>query len=143
MNVMTEVTGLSAEILNSWKEIARYLGRGVRTVQRWEAELNLPVRRPHGKGRTAVIAFRSELDLWLKRCPREARDRVAGGNSGLAAYTRNLIAESQQLREELRQSRLQLRTAVRSLRANLGQIRVDGLKRGEICTPLYRDQRIG
>lgn len=28
----------NAEVLNSWKEIARYLGRGVRTVQRWDAD---------------------------------------------------------------------------------------------------------
>ena len=32
--------------LNTWKEIATYMGRGVRTVQRWERELGLPVRRP-------------------------------------------------------------------------------------------------
>jgi len=28
----------SMELLNSWKEIAAYLNRGVRTVQRWETE---------------------------------------------------------------------------------------------------------
>lgn len=53
------------EMLNSWKEIAVYLGRGVRTVQRWELELGLPVRRPRGKPRSAVIALKSELDSWL------------------------------------------------------------------------------
>jgi hypothetical protein len=31
--------------LDSWKEIASYLGRGVRTVQRWECEEGLPVHR--------------------------------------------------------------------------------------------------
>ncbi len=31
-------------VLNSWKEIACYLGRGVRTVQRYERDLGLPVR---------------------------------------------------------------------------------------------------
>jgi CheY-like chemotaxis protein len=55
--------------LNSWKEIAQYLGRGVRTVQRWEAELGMPVRRPRGKSRSAVIAVMSELDEWLARTP--------------------------------------------------------------------------
>lgn len=54
-----------ADILNSWKEIAFYLGRGVRTVQRWERELHLPVRRPWNKTRSAVVAFRSDLDEWL------------------------------------------------------------------------------
>jgi hypothetical protein len=56
-------------VLNSWKEIATYLGRGVRTVQRWEAELQLPVHGPRGNNRSAVIAFREELDHWLARTP--------------------------------------------------------------------------
>jgi hypothetical protein len=59
------------EVLNSWKEVASYLGRGVRTVQRWEQELALPVRRPRGKSRSAVIAFKSELDQWLHKAPAE------------------------------------------------------------------------
>jgi phage terminase Nu1 subunit (DNA packaging protein) len=59
------------EVLNSWKEVASYLGRGVRTVQRWEQELGLPVRRPRGKSRSAVIAFKSELDNWLHHAPAE------------------------------------------------------------------------
>lgn len=59
------------DLLSSWKEIANYLHRGVRTIQRWELELGLPVRRPAGKRRSAVIAMRSELDEWLRACPRE------------------------------------------------------------------------
>jgi hypothetical protein len=55
--------------LSSWKEIAQYFGRGVRTVQRWEAELGMPVRRPHGGSRTAVMAVREELDLWMASRP--------------------------------------------------------------------------
>jgi hypothetical protein len=30
--------------LTSWKEIGQYLGKGVRTVQRWEQQMGLPVR---------------------------------------------------------------------------------------------------
>src|ERR1051326_7027499 len=63
------------EVLNSWKEIAAYLGRGVRTVQRWEQELGLPVRRPRGKSRSAVIAFKPELDQWLRRAPAQQLDK--------------------------------------------------------------------
>jgi hypothetical protein len=83
------------EVLNSWKEIAAYLGRGVRTVQRWEQELGLPVRRPRGKSRSAVIAFKPELDKWLhhapaeqlkqdeqQQAPRQGAGRVAGILSG-------------------------------------------------------------
>jgi hypothetical protein len=54
--------GLS-ERLESWKEIAAYLKKDVRTVQRWEAE-GLPVHRlPHAKqGR--VFAYKTEIDSW-------------------------------------------------------------------------------
>jgi len=54
------------KFLNSWKQIARYLGRGVRTVQRWEREFGLPIRRPRGRRRSAVIALTAELDAWLE-----------------------------------------------------------------------------
>jgi hypothetical protein len=60
---------LERRILNSWKEIATYVGRGVRTVQRWETQLGLPVHRPAGKDHSAVLAFSSELDEWLNRRP--------------------------------------------------------------------------
>lgn len=60
---------MSDSVLHSWKEIAKYLGCGVRTVQRWEHDLALPVRRPRGEIRSAVIALTSELDDWLARTP--------------------------------------------------------------------------
>ncbi|MBV9778606.1 MAG: hypothetical protein JOY62_01420 [Acidobacteriaceae bacterium] len=50
--------------LDSWKEIASYLGREVRTVQGWEKNEGLPVHR-HQHGRQgSVYAFKSELDAW-------------------------------------------------------------------------------
>ena len=52
-------------MLNSWKEIASYMDRGVRTVQRWERDLQLPVHRI-GKGkRSPVYALVPELKFWL------------------------------------------------------------------------------
>jgi hypothetical protein len=54
-----------ADILNSWKEIASYLDRGVRTVQRWERDSQLPVHRLGTSKVGPVFAFPSELDLWL------------------------------------------------------------------------------
>ncbi len=59
----------SAATLNGWKEIAAFLGRGVRTAQRWERELGLPVHRPKGSTRSAVLAFAEELDTWLHQTP--------------------------------------------------------------------------
>jgi Tol biopolymer transport system component len=50
--------------LESWKEIAAYLGRGVRTVQRWEREEGLPVHRLAHEKRGNVYARRQELAAW-------------------------------------------------------------------------------
>jgi predicted DNA-binding transcriptional regulator AlpA len=74
---------LNSEILNSWKEIASYLGRGVRTAQRWERELRLPVRRPRGRRRSAVIAVRKEIDAWLSSCPQMGFDRAKPSDVGI------------------------------------------------------------
>ena len=54
------------QILNTWKEIAAYLSRGVRTAQRWEISYKLPVHRPNGDAQT-VYAFSDEIDAWLER----------------------------------------------------------------------------
>lgn len=56
-------------ILSGWKEIASYLGKGVRTVQRYESNLALPVRRPSRKLRAAVIATKADLDRWVAAHP--------------------------------------------------------------------------
>jgi tetratricopeptide (TPR) repeat protein len=51
--------------LESWKEIASYLGRTVRTVQRWEASEGLPVHRHVHQSLGNVYAFPDELDRWI------------------------------------------------------------------------------
>jgi hypothetical protein len=62
-------------ILNSWKEIAVYMRRAVRTVQRWEKENGLPVHRLQGKKRSPVFALQKEIDIWLENCP-QGRDNI-------------------------------------------------------------------
>ncbi len=70
------MTTNGSAVLSSWKEIATYLGKGVRTVQRWERDLSLPVRRPVAHNQRIVIAVPEELDEWVQRqVPRAA---VAG-----------------------------------------------------------------
>src|SRR4026208_1593695 len=52
------------ERLDSWKEIAAFLQRDVRTVQRWEKQAGLPVHR-HAESRLrTAYAYRSELEAW-------------------------------------------------------------------------------
>jgi TolB-like protein/Flp pilus assembly protein TadD len=50
--------------LDSWKEIAGYLGRSVRSVRRWETEEGLPVHRHLHQSSGTVYAFKAELDAW-------------------------------------------------------------------------------
>ena len=50
--------------LDSWKEIAAYLGRGIRTVQRWEREEGLPVHRLAHEKRGSIYARQEELAAW-------------------------------------------------------------------------------
>ena len=57
----------SVDRLDSWKEIAAYLNRDVRTVQRWELEDGFPVRRIKTKKRANVFAYKSDIDAWLKK----------------------------------------------------------------------------
>ena len=63
---MTDQITKNSQLLTSWKEIAAHLGKGVRTVQRWEQELGLPVRRP-AKSRHIVVALAPELDKWIEQ----------------------------------------------------------------------------
>jgi chaperonin cofactor prefoldin len=100
-------------VLNSWKEIAEYMGRGVRTVQRYERDLRLPVHRPAGKSRSAVIAFGDEIDQWMRK---GSRSSFANGST-----TRNIeanVAEWQRLianSEELTKRADTLKTQMREL----------------------------
>src|SRR6266404_6040887 len=52
--------------LESWGEIAAYLRREIRTVQRWERYQGLPIRRLVIGKLGSVYAYRSELDKWFR-----------------------------------------------------------------------------
>ena len=62
-----EGSALLGRKLDSWKEIADYLGREVRTVQRWEKTEDLPVHRHGHKKKSTVYAYSTELDDWFKK----------------------------------------------------------------------------
>jgi non-specific serine/threonine protein kinase len=57
----------SADRLESWKEIAAYLNRSVRTVRRWESGEGLPVHRHMHRSLGSVYAYKSELDAWQRQ----------------------------------------------------------------------------
>lgn len=81
---------ISAErgILHSWKQISAYLGLGVRTVQRYEIQLQLPVHRPAARTRSSVMAFSDELDAWLRKTP--TRDSLDANRRDLAFEVKRL-----------------------------------------------------
>lgn len=77
----------NSDRLDSWKEIATYLRRDLRTVQRWEEREALPIHRHlHGK-LGSVYAFREELDAWFASREPEVKPalKVADQNSDFAA----------------------------------------------------------
>lgn len=112
---------MSRQILSGWKEISNHIERGVRTAQRWESLLGMPVHRPALKDRSAVVAFSDELEGWLSRSSPHTRDeclavndkeennrnllRVLDGISTLVRQSRQLICHMQVLQERRRRSR--------------------------------------
>jgi tetratricopeptide (TPR) repeat protein len=54
------------EVLHSWKEIAAYLDRTVRTCRRWEEHLGLPIHRLDKSPKARVVAYKEEVDAWLE-----------------------------------------------------------------------------
>jgi TolB-like protein len=58
-------TSNPADRLDSWKEIASYLRRDVRTVQRWEKKEGLPVYRHLHDKLGSIYAYRNELADWF------------------------------------------------------------------------------
>lgn len=51
--------------LDSWKEIASYVGRTEKTVQRYERTKNFPIHRIAGGSKERVFAFSEEVDQWF------------------------------------------------------------------------------
>ena len=119
----------NAAVLTSWKDIARYMGKGVRTVQRWEQDFGLPVRRPLGSNKKAVLARPRELDAWVAlRCGSRAEKSSANFTVDTKARDRSLMALSS-LSAKIETSRLlrdnnimlinEVKAAVEELRTRL------------------------
>jgi len=121
----------SHAILNSWKEIAGYLGRGVRTVQRWEQELQLPVHRI-GKGkRSPVFATVHELKFWISTSDaysgKQSRPALVLPSNGGKATTpieisHRLLAESSRLVREVAETSVRQRRQAEILQKRIIEI---------------------
>lgn len=87
-------------VLTSWKEISDHLGKGVRTVQRWEIELGLPVHRSNSGSHRSIFAVPEELDAWACSHPRAPNTVIVGSLRREIACLREEISG---LRERLEQ----------------------------------------
>ena len=112
----TEITETRLEILSGWKEIANYMHKGVRTVQRYEHEFGMPIRRLASSSKGAVIAKTVELDAWVTARPmRHAFQLPQSAATGLSLFDeiRQNIEKMERLLLEALELRLQV---MRSLR---------------------------
>lgn len=113
------------KFLAGWKEIANYLDKGVRTVQRYEREMGLPVRRPAGKSRAAVVATKAELDAWVDASPLRhtlSLTRPAIEQATFAAEIGRRVEEMRRLSAQMRKLRSELKESVSDLRETVRMV---------------------
>ncbi|NOZ14129.1 MAG: hypothetical protein GXO69_10900 [Acidobacteria bacterium] len=53
------------DVIDGWKSISSYLGKSVKTIQRWEKESAFPVHRV--PGHRSVFFLKDEVDSWLEQ----------------------------------------------------------------------------
>jgi hypothetical protein len=116
-----------ARLLTGWKEIARYMGKGVRTIQRWERDFGLPVRRPLSGNRRPVLARPGDLDRWVAiRCRTKApdADRQSERAEMVRVWTelRERIERGQNLCNESSRCRMELQSAIAGLRQQISDM---------------------
>lgn len=141
------------EILNGWKEIANYMGKGVRTVQRYEMQLGLPVHRPAGKAKGSVLTTRAELDAWIAASPiresfgptRSAQPALPGLEA--AANLRQGLANLHTLRDEMSGLRSDLARSLQKLQQNLDILRqqqwgIEALSRLTVIEEHFRNPQV-
>jgi hypothetical protein len=102
--------------IDTWKSIARYLGRSPRTVQRWHREYGLPVHHL-GSATGSIFAYPDELDSWL-------RDRDHSSEKMLLEMPRPALPRSPYLQPEFHEYRrtLELPLIPGSRKANSGAL---------------------
>jgi hypothetical protein len=128
------------QFLSGWKEIATYLGKGVRTVQRYERQLGLPVRRPAGKPWGSVVATRAELDGWVGASPIRDTFRLSNNDSerkyvALSKDIRRGLEQMALLRSQMMELRADVRKSIQTLTSSLSELQ------GELDSNTGRESR--
>jgi hypothetical protein len=132
----------TGQVLTSWKEIAAYMGKGVRTVQRWEAEMELPVRRP-AADRHIVLAFPAELAPWARRKVELPDESKASSRQRHDLHTHAQLMRMRNLVEIMRTRLEQNRACAEKLRKQCESSRfVAKARRQQVVTEFERTQRL-
>lgn len=105
--------------LSGWKDIAKYLGKGVRTVQRYEGQFGLPVRRPSGHSRGSVVAMKPELDVWVQSSPLSSSPVSKAATDSQHLDLATIADRVAELHEEMMALRAELKSSIRRLRENM------------------------
>jgi tetratricopeptide (TPR) repeat protein len=121
---------LEPERLDSWKEIANYFRREVRTVQLWEKREGLPVHRHFHKQLGSVFAFRSELKAWSDQVSQKSCQQtiVAQQNTTPGIQQHQLTIRIEPLLNETVADQLLCDSIVAKAVAALGVLNPDRLK---------------
>lgn len=146
---MNPGTGNPAHILSGWKDIANYLGKGVRTVQRYEQELRLPVRRPAGRVRGSVVATTTELDAWVTASPirEEFQPNLCLDLQGIVSWeaVRQGIRKMRVLQQQMRSLGAEVKRSMCRLQENIetlqGGVRKDDRPLASVGDVLDRSRK--
>jgi len=126
--LVTEPGATNGRTLNSWKEIAAYLQRGIRTAQRWERELKMPVHRVGRGKRSPVYASVAELKFWLATSGvdrgKAPEIQVAKKlNPSTIEYSRELLSRVHELAREVAEASVRQRRHAELLQKRILEIR--------------------
>lgn len=120
--------------MSSWKDIAQYLGKGVRTVQRWERHLGLPVRRPVGASqKSAVLLYRDDVDAWLatrfstRGVQRAEKPQIHETSSSARSRLREGIQTARELRTAHHALAEQISASIRLLTEHCDRLTIQSL----------------
>jgi len=108
-------------VLSGWKDIASYLGRGVRTVQRYERDCGLPIRRLSGSRQGSVVATRDDLDMWVKLRP--ISRMTQGTQIDLSSALKKSLQEQARLCAQMRTLRKELAETTQKIRLSISKVR--------------------
>lgn len=132
--------------LSGWKEIANYLGKGVRTVQRYERMFGLPVRRPAGKPWGSVLATKAELDGWVKATPIREEFPLRDSQAEYATQAHDIrrgLAEMMRLRGQMNALRADVKKSVETLKGSVGALQIEMSRNWwKSRVPLPRDESL-